>query len=97
MPKFIPGRYQYVWNMGTGDVRIYDVFPDGRVREKKSSTGEMQFISKADALAKLDDIISIYDRGSELYKGSGLYSKTYKTKAEVHRQIREFINERLRD
>lgn len=97
MPKFYPGKYQYIWNMGTGDVRIYDVFHDGRVREKKSKTGEMQFISKAEALSKLDDIISYYERGFEMYKGSGLYSKTYKTNAEIHKQIREFINERLRD
>lgn len=92
--KFIPGKYQFIWNSHTGDIRIYDVFSDGRVREKIAKTGQQAFVDKDYALIKLDSIIEFWAKMAKNHAGIQQYAKVYSTRAEIHRQIRNFIEEK---
>lgn len=96
MGKFIPGKWQYSWNTGTGDVRIYDVFMDGRVREKIAKSGEMSYIEPKYAIQKLDEIINYYQKCADKFQNVNLYGKVYATKVEIHKQIRQYIKEKNR-
>jgi hypothetical protein len=97
MGKFFPGIYQFTVNDGRGDVRVYDVFRDGRVREKIASSGQMEYISKEYALDRLDVVLMQYARLAETYSKVAGYNKVYQAKLEHHKQIKNFIEENMRD
>ena len=48
--KLKEGRYQFVYNVGNGDIRIFDIFSDGRIKVRHGKTGDIEFVSTNEAL-----------------------------------------------
>ena len=88
-----PGIFQFTYNIGNSDVRIYDVFRDGQIREKTAKTNDMHFISTSQAMQKLDTMIEIAIREHKRFEKVMLYDKITKTKLDVLLTIKRFMLE----
>jgi hypothetical protein len=88
-----PGIWQFVYNIGNGDVRTYDIFPDGQVRERIARTNDMSFIPTDEALDRIDIMIGFAEREKERFKNTALHNKITKTKLDILLTIRRFMIE----
>lgn len=95
MAKFYSGRYpSFVINDMCGSVKVYDIYQDGRVREKDGKTGDMRFIDSTEALERLEHQIEFYTKCAEKYKNANNYHKVYLSKVELFKQMRDYVIER---
>lgn len=74
-----------------GTLKLYDIFPNGQVREKDAKTGQMDFVDAEYAIAKIDSQIEFYTKCAEKYKGAGMYYKVFNAKIEIFKQMRDFV------
>jgi hypothetical protein len=88
-----PGVHQFVYDSKNGDIRIFDVFRDGRIKETIAKNSESTFVEPNYALRRLDEMIDLADREAEAYKKIPFYCKTSRTKVNILSDIREFIIE----
>lgn len=91
--KLLEGRFQFVYNVGNGDVRIFDIFNDGQIKEKISKTNDFRFVSTETALKYLDRMIYLADKEARGFKGVTIFGKTSKTKLDVLLTIKRFLLE----
>jgi hypothetical protein len=87
------GRFQFIYNIGNGDIRIYDIFDSGQIKERVTKTDDMNYISTITALRRLEPMIKIAEREQEKFKNVMLYSKTTKTKLDILLVVRRFLLE----
>jgi len=91
--KLLEGRFQFIYNVGNSDIRIFDIFNDGQVKEKISKTNDVRFVSTDTALKYLDQMIYLAQKEAEKFKGTTVYSKTSKTKLDILLTIKRFLLE----
>lgn len=91
--KLLEGRFQFIYNVGNGDIRIFDIFNDGQVKEKVSKTNDVRFVSTDTAIQYLDQMIRLAEKDSINFKGVAIYGKTSKTKLDVLLTIKRFLQE----
>jgi hypothetical protein len=89
----MPGRYQFEYNIGNGDIRIYDIFADGQIQERIAKTNDVAFIPTDQAMDKLEDMIKIAERNKFKYRKTPLYDKISKTKLDILLVIKRFMME----
>lgn len=95
MGKFYSGRFPtFTINDMCGSVKLYDIFQDGRVREKDAKTGQMEFVDPEYALAKLNQMIDYYTKCADKYKNASNYHKVYLAKIEIFKQMYAYVEER---
>lgn len=91
--KFRDGLFNFTYNVGNGDVRIYDIYRDGQIREKSSKTNDIRFISTDEAVRRLDAMIILAEKEKERFEKVMLYDKISKTKLDVLLTIKRFMYE----
>ncbi len=77
-----------------GTVKIYDIYQDGRMREKDSRTGEIVFVEYEYAISKLDHMIDYYTNCAEKYKNAGNYHRMFTAKLELFKQMKHYVEEK---
>ena len=87
------GKFQYIYNVGNGDIRIFDVFSDGQIKEKVSRTNDVRFVSTDTAMKYLDQMIYLAEKEAVKFKGVAIYEKTSKTKLDILLTIKRFLQE----
>ena len=87
------GKFQYTYNVGNGDIRIFDVFSDGQIKEKVSRTNDVRFVSTDTAMKYLDQMIYLAEKEAVKFKGVAIYEKTSKTKLDILLTIKRFLQE----
>jgi hypothetical protein len=93
MKKIRNGTYQFIYNIGNGDIRVFDIYSDGQIRETIARTNEINFVTTDRAMAKLDEMLDIAEAECELYAKTPLINKTTRTKYEHLFIIRKFLEE----
>jgi len=93
MTTLMPGRFQFVYNIGNSDVRTYDVFPDGQIQERIAKTNDVSFITTQEAMMRLDTMISLAVKDRERFKRTSLYDKITKTKVDILMVIKRYMLE----
>jgi hypothetical protein len=93
----MPGRYQFEYNTGNGDIRIYDIFNDGQIQERIAKSNDVHFISTREALERLDTMLGFAMRNKEKFKHTSLYDKITKTKLDMLMTIKNFMLENTVD
>lgn len=88
-----PGVHQFIYNKGNGDIRIYDVFENGRIKETIAKNNESMYVEHNYVLRRLDEMIDLADKEADAFKKIPFYSKTSQTKVNVLNMIRDFIIE----
>jgi hypothetical protein len=89
----MPGRYQFEYNVGNGDIRIYDIFSDGQIQERIAKTNDVAFISTDQAMVNLEIMIKMAEGNKFKYRKTPLYDKISKTKLDILLVIQRFLNE----
>lgn len=88
-----PGRWQFEYNIGNSDIRIYDIFNDGQIREISAKNNDIRFITTDEAMEKLDIMIKMAVKNKDKFKNSFLYDKITKTKVDILMTIKRFMLE----
>lgn len=91
--KLREGKYQFIYNVFNGDVRIYDIFYDGRIKEQIARTGVSRFVSTEEMLDKLDVMIRLAEKEANKFRDVKLYGKIKETNLVILRSIKEFALE----
>jgi hypothetical protein len=89
--KLKEGRYQFVYNVGNGDMRIFDIFSDGRIKVRHGKTGDIEFVSTNEALRYLEPMLILAEKEKEKFKNVNIYDKISKTKFDMLLTIKNFM------
>jgi hypothetical protein len=89
--NLMPGKYQFEYNIGNSDIRIYDIFNDGQIQERIAKTNDVHFISTDEAMEKLDIMVEFAKKNKERFKHTSLYDKITKTKLDMLLVIKDFM------
>lgn len=88
-----PGKYKFHYNVGNGDVRTYDIFPNGNIIETIARTNESGRVGISYTQSKLDEMISLSEKKAQLYKKIPFYSKTSNTQLNILLDIKTYLND----
>lgn len=88
-----PGKFQFVYNIGNADVRMFDIFDSGQIQMRTSRTNEITRVSSDCALHYLDMMIDLAEQDKERFKTTPMQDKITKTKLDILRLTRRFIEE----
>jgi len=91
--KLRDGLFNFTYNVGNGDLRIFDIYRDGQIREKSSKTNEIRYVSTDTAMRYLDSMISLAEKEKERFEKVMIYDKISKTKLDVLLIIKRFMYE----
>ncbi len=89
--KLKEGRYQFVYNIGNGDMRIFDIFNDGRIKVRYGKTGDIDFVSTNEAMRYLEPMLKLAEKEKDRFKNVNIYDKTSKTKYDMLLTIKNFM------
>jgi hypothetical protein len=86
------GKYQFVYNIGNSDIRIFDIFADGQIQERNRNN-DTRFITTDEAMEKLDIMIELAEKNRQKYRNTSLYDKITKTKFDMLMNIKRYMLE----
>jgi|WetSurSiteA1Bulk_404760.scaffolds.fasta_scaffold16215_3 hypothetical protein len=93
MTTLMPGKYQFTYNIGNGDVRVYDIYSDGHIEERKSRTNDVNPVTTQHTLERLDKMIALRKREWNQLKNAPIYGIVAKTQLTILTTIRKFITD----
>jgi len=85
-----PGCKQFIYSIGDGDVRVYDIYESGKIIET-TKCGDKRKVKSEYAINQLDKVLEIAKRQERAYKQMPLFSTTSKTRVKILNDVKEYI------